>query len=453
MKLSVITPTHNVQWLADTWRSLQLQTHTDFEWVVVVNNKDGRQADCAALAVQAKIIVGDDPRVRIMIDSRPHKGVGFRKRYAFMQGEGEALVELDHDDLLTPDALAEIAAAFNTNVGFVYSDFADFDDGVQSGQGKPDTYCHPDQRPKWDAVGFKFYFKPLDGVRPGVYECVSAFPPNAHTNALIFHAPNHVRAWRRSLYHKLGGHNEDLPLADDHDLVVRTYLTAAMYHIPKPLYLYRRSATNTFSSADNTATIERLSYETCARYSEALALHDARRAGLPAFDLGGGFNTPDGWLSVDIDASAVRTINGARVSAPVSVQADLRGRWPWPDNSVGAFRAMDFLEHLPDKMHTMSELYRCLRPGGWLVSSTPSTDGRGAWQDPTHVSFWNQNSFWYWIMREHAQFIRNTDVRFHGLLLYTNEPSDWHKLHKISYVHATLIALKPGYEGPGEKLI
>jgi len=26
---------------------------------------------------------------------------------------------------------------------------------------------------------------------------------------------------------------------------------------------------------------------------------------------------------------------------------------------------------------------------------TPSTDGRGAFQDPTHLSFWNLNSWFY----------------------------------------------------------
>ena len=30
---------------------------------------------------------------------------------------------------------------------------------------------------------------------------------------------------------------------------------------------------------------------------------------------------------------------------------------------------------------------------------TPSTDGRGAFQDPTHVSFYNENSFWYFTDR------------------------------------------------------
>jgi O-antigen biosynthesis protein len=37
-----------------------------------------------------------------------------------------------------------------------------------------------------------------------------------------------------------------------------------------------------------------------------------------------------------------------------------------------------------------------LVPGGWLLAATPSTDVRGAFQDPTNCSFWNvPNSFWY----------------------------------------------------------
>ncbi len=44
----------------------------------------------------------------------------------------------------------------------------------------------------------------------------------------------------------------------------------------------------------------------------------------------------------------------------------------------------------------MEEIYRVLKPGGMFESSTPSTDGRGAFQDPTHVSFWNINSWLYY---------------------------------------------------------
>lgn len=76
--------------------------------------------------------------------------------------------------------------------------------------------------------------------------------------------------------------------------------------------------------------------------------------------------------------------------------ADLRGPWPWPDSSVEHVRAWDIVEHLPDKIFTMNELWRVLTPGGTVEISVPTTDGTGAWQDPTHVSFWNRRSFLYY---------------------------------------------------------
>lgn len=68
--------------------------------------------------------------------------------------------------------------------------------------------------------------------------------------------------------------------------------------------------------------------------------------------------------------------------------------------------------------------------------------------DPTHKSYWNQNSFWYYTRDAQAQFIDNVDERFGAVSLYTYFPSDWHKENQISYVWAQLIALKPEYLGP-----
>jgi SAM-dependent methyltransferase len=76
--------------------------------------------------------------------------------------------------------------------------------------------------------------------------------------------------------------------------------------------------------------------------------------------------------------------------------ADLREPWPWPDDSVAFIRAVDIIEHLPDKIFTMNEMWRVLMPGGEAEIAVPTTDGPGAWQDPTHVSFWNRRSFLYY---------------------------------------------------------
>lgn len=84
------------------------------------------------------------------------------------------------------------------------------------------------------------------------------------------------------------------------------------------------------------------------------------------------------------------------VHPPADELADLMQPWPWADSSVSEILAYDIIEHLPDKVLTMNEAWRVLMPGGTLDIDVPTTDGRGAWQDPEHVSFWNRNSFLYY---------------------------------------------------------
>jgi len=89
-----------------------------------------------------------------------------------------------------------------------------------------------------------------------------------------------------------------------------------------------------------------------------------------------------------------------------------------------------------------------LVPGGWLLSATPSTDGRGAFQDPTHCSWWNENSFWYYTRQQQRQYVPGITARFQEARKWTEAPTDWHKVHNILYVYADLVALK-GQRQPG----
>lgn len=89
-----------------------------------------------------------------------------------------------------------------------------------------------------------------------------------------------------------------------------------------------------------------------------------------------------GWTNVD-------------VCPPADVIADLAGYWPWLHGTVDEIKAWDIFEHLPDKRLTMNESHRVLKPGGILEIFVPTTDGRGAFQDPTHRSFWTPNDLFY----------------------------------------------------------
>lgn len=102
-------------------------------------------------------------------------------------------------------------------------------------------------------------------------------------------------------------------------------------------------------------------------------------------DLGCGINKPNGFVGVDLCSGL-----------GVDIVADLSQRFPFEDNSVDEVRAHDIIEHLPERIHTMNEIWRVCKPGAKVDIRVPSTDGRGAFQDPTHISFWNINSFLYY---------------------------------------------------------
>jgi hypothetical protein len=72
------------------------------------------------------------------------------------------------------------------------------------------------------------------------------------------------------------------------------------------------------------------------------------------------------------------------------------GWWMFGDNSVDHFRAHDIIEHLPNKILTMNQLWRALKPRGTVEIVVPTTDGPGAFMDPTHCSFWTERSFLYY---------------------------------------------------------
>jgi glycosyltransferase involved in cell wall biosynthesis len=217
--ISVVTTTYNtpVSILARTWASLKKQTFDDWEWVIW----DDSTTDAVWNQVYG---FASDERYKVSIHrSHVHSGsIGAVKRKAFMVATGDILVELDHDDELIPDALAEIEAAFQDPViGFVYSDWCEILPDGQSGK-------YPDG---W-AFGYgEHYWSDEYGVW-----VMKAPPLNLTTISHIVSAPNHVRAWRADVYRQIGGHNPDLPIADDYELVVRTALSTKVAYISRLLY-------------------------------------------------------------------------------------------------------------------------------------------------------------------------------------------------------------------------
>jgi SAM-dependent methyltransferase len=65
--------------------------------------------------------------------------------------------------------------------------------------------------------------------------------------------------------------------------------------------------------------------------------------------------------------------------------------------------ANDVLEHIPDLVGAMTNCKNLLKPGGEFHIHVPYELSLGAWQDPTHVRAFNENSWlyytdWHWYL-------------------------------------------------------
>ena len=215
--ISVMTPTHNTppEILSRTFASLKAQSHTDWEWIVWDDStNDNTWNQLWGMCADERYVI------RPYRSMTPSGRIGQVKRNAFMIANGDILVELDHDDELLPDALEEIALAFQDDqIGFVYSDWSEVLSNGQTGR-----------YPEGWAFGYGSDYEDEHGW------VMSAPPLNRTTLGHIVSAPNHVRAWRADVYRQLGGHDAGLRVADDYELVVRTVLATKCRHIPKHLY-------------------------------------------------------------------------------------------------------------------------------------------------------------------------------------------------------------------------
>lgn len=88
---------------------------------------------------------------------------------------------------------------------------------------------------------------------------------------------------------------------------------------------------------------------------------------------------------------------------PLTLEAKRFPRLTLHENMFEEIIANDILEHVCDLPTAMSNCLRLLKPGGVLRAKVPYDLSYGAWQDPTHVRAFNENSWvyytsWYWYL-------------------------------------------------------
>lgn len=200
--ISIVVPTYNTdrKFLCECFDSVLGQVYENWELCIV----DDASPDATVREI-IKEYSNYDSRIKYQF-LKTNRHISGASNEAIKLAKGEFVGLLDHDDIVWPNALHEVAKALNDDkkLDFLYSD----EDKIT------------DDRHKHGAV----FFKP-------------------DWNPDFLHSVNYITHFtviRKSLLTKAGGFQEKYNGAQDWDLFLRmTSMTEKIHHIPKVLYSWR----------------------------------------------------------------------------------------------------------------------------------------------------------------------------------------------------------------------
>jgi len=198
--ISVVVPVHDTRakWLRDLVDSYDAQLYPHRELVLVDDGSKSRETRSVLTDVGARA----DVRVEVRAEAG---GISTATNQGIEAAQGEYIAFADHDDLLEPDALLQVARAIEqTDADVIYTDEDKTD---ETGQ---DRY-EPHYKPAWS-------------------------PELLLAQNYI----SHLSVIRRALIIEAGGLNSALDGSQDHDLLLRcTERANEVVHVPMTLYHWR----------------------------------------------------------------------------------------------------------------------------------------------------------------------------------------------------------------------
>ena len=229
---SIVTPLYNtnINNFKLAYESLCNQSLNDWEWVLVDDSPEPLDI------IKAFISRVKDPRVRYHRISPTKGNIGLSKWRANCMSRGKWLIEFDHDDMLNWWCLQTIYEAIKAfpNNKFIYSDNTTIDANNNITECAFGEYFGL-------GYGHSYQSKTPNG---NTIRTDSSGPINNATIRHIVGVPNHFRCWERNLYFAIGGHNQYMRIADDYELLLRTFLHTRFTHIPVCCYCQRFDGNN-----------------------------------------------------------------------------------------------------------------------------------------------------------------------------------------------------------------
>ncbi|MEA5560534.1 tetratricopeptide repeat protein [Planktothrix agardhii] len=209
---SVIMPVYNTpeEFLREAIESVINQIYPHWEFCIADDASPSPHVKKVLEEYQAK-----DSRIKVIY--RTENGhISASSNSALELATGEFITLLDHDDLITPDGLYEVALLLNRNpdLDMIYSD----EDKISPNGNLINPYF----KPEW---------------------CPESFLSRMYTC--------HLGTYRRSIIEEIGGFRIGYEGAQDYDLVLRfTEKTQKIAHIPKVLYHWRMHSGSTAGGSE-----------------------------------------------------------------------------------------------------------------------------------------------------------------------------------------------------------
>jgi SAM-dependent methyltransferase len=115
-------------------------------------------------------------------------------------------------------------------------------------------------------------------------------------------------------------------------------------------------------------------------------------------NLGCGRNLEPGFVNLDLNPGPGVDLTMDLEDAMYGIP-DSRPGVLIPDSSIDCVMASHVLEHIRKLVPLMREIHRIVKPGGFLFAITPHASSDDAWEDPTHVRAFTEQSWIYWNRR------------------------------------------------------
>ena len=230
---SIVTPLYNtnLEYFKYAYQSLCEQTLNDWEWILIDDSQEPLN--------NIKQFIKSQKDVRLKyFRIGPTKGnIGLSKWRGNCMSTGKWLIEFDHDDMLFYWTLQTIKDAIDLypNNKFIYSDNTTIDENNDI------TDCLYGKDYEW---GLGYGYSYMSKVPIGEIRTDASGPMNNATIRYIVGVPNHFRCWERNFYFSIGGHNQTQRIADDYELIVRSFLYTKFTHIKCCCYAQRFDGNN-----------------------------------------------------------------------------------------------------------------------------------------------------------------------------------------------------------------